>query len=191
MRSTASSGSSSNVARRIRDAIDGVLRERETASQGNGGPGDSANRDTVRACLDALCAVLGCSVGHAYFVDDQDPGLLIPSGVWSMGSRLRSRLLPFQRATTSRRLRVGLGLPGVAVRAGRPIAMHELGEAVLPRGVALVRSGLREGLAVPLRSGGRVVGVLEMYSDCPPPHDPDVLEALTEVGDLLGDVLSR
>lgn len=153
------------------------------------GHGEEVARVVVRECLGALCALLGCSVGHVYFVDDRDPGLLVPSGVWTT-ARPSNRFLPFQRATASRRLRVGLGLPGVAIRAGRPIALHELGEAVLPRGVALVRSGLHDGLAVPLRSDGRILGALEMYGDRPPRHHPEILKALTEVGDLLGDVLA-
>ncbi len=58
------------------------------------------------------------------------------------------------------RLRVGEGLPGLAVQTGRPVVVHDLGSD--PRAVSVPRGGggFESFCAFPLRRGDEIVGVL-------------------------------
>jgi ammonium transporter len=54
-----------------------------------------------------------------------------------------------------------------------------------------VQLGLRSGLAVPIRAGSSIVGVLELFSDEPMDPGADVLQLLLSVGTQLGRVVER
>jgi PAS domain S-box-containing protein len=87
----------------------------------------------------------------------------------------------FERASRERPLSSGEGLSGEVWRTGRPIWLGEAVEAgVFLRAREAEEAGLHGGLAFPITSHERCIGVIELFSHAIREHDPEVY-ALTEV----------
>jgi PAS domain S-box-containing protein len=84
----------------------------------------------------------------------------------------------------------GEGLPGSVWSSRRPLVTtvgH--GEMTLLRQSAILRSGLRTGLAVPVVFESRTVGVIEMFSVRNEPVSPHLLDGLASIGRQIGQLL--
>jgi PAS domain S-box-containing protein len=139
--------------------------------------------------LGAVCARAGFDVGHLY-LGAEAGGALRPSQAWHLADPARQR--PFQADTEQMTLAAGQGLPGRVLASGKAAWVERLAaDANFRRQASAAQSGLTSGVAVPIRVGERVAGVLEFYSQANRPCEPDLLAALEQVGVQLGRAFER
>jgi ammonium transporter len=190
---------------------------RRTAAAANE---SSSAEEALALALDEVFRFTGWPVGHALLVSRDDPGLLVPTGVWRLKDE--QRYAEFRAATESDKWRVGRGLPGIALEQRKPVfasteglvgsppesvtvnvlSAESSGPGHTPVAVPLesmrglraydwIELGLRSALAVPIMAGTNVVGVLEFFAEEPLPADADLLDVLLSVGTQLGRVVER
>jgi PAS domain S-box-containing protein len=146
----------------------------------------SAEEAALRV-LGALCDHTRFDLGHLYLVGAGSPAL-IATDVWCPADRLTHQ--PFREATTQPGFDPDQGLPGRALASGQLAWVEDLtSDPGYRRGAVL--DGLQSGLAFPIRVGPGVVGVLELFSEARRPPEPDLAEALAQVGTQLGRAFER
>ncbi|CAN5815182.1 hypothetical protein BH11MYX3_BH11MYX3_10410 [soil metagenome] len=85
---------------------------------------------------------------------------------------------------------IGEGIPGRVWRDRGPVWIADLAEEkVLPRRDKLEQLGVRSGVAVPVMSGGTLLGVIELFAAKPEPTDENLLEVLRTIGAHVGQFL--
>jgi ammonium transporter len=89
---------------------------RRTAAAANE---SSSVEDALALALEEVCGFTGWPVGHAFLVSRDDPNELISTGIWHLDDE--KRFADFRATTESHPLRVGQGLPGVALEARKPV----------------------------------------------------------------------
>jgi signal transduction histidine kinase/ActR/RegA family two-component response regulator len=146
--------------------------------------------EAFRLALERICEFTGWPVGHVCMFSHEDASVLCSSGVWFGADD--ARLAPFREASGSVTFAPGVGLPGRVLASRAPVWIEDVtAEANFPRAPAAGASGLKGGFAFPALIGGDVGAVLEFYQSAPAAPDPDLLEALAEIGVQLGRVVER
>jgi PAS domain S-box-containing protein len=143
--------------------------------------------EAIHTCLDAVCALTGWPLAHAYLADAE--GVLHPTGIWHVDGPERFRI--FQASTASRPLAPGDGLVGRVLSGGEPywVEVGEDGRPLVRAGAA--EAGIRAAIAFPIRVGARVAGALEFFSITPAPRDPALEAVMVSLGTQVGRVLER
>ena len=146
--------------------------------------------DVLRAALDGVRAATGWAVGHAYVLAHDGTGELVTAGVWSaddLGAFTR-----FRAVTDATRLERGVGMPGRVLATGRAVLVPDVrADPNFPRATADPDIEVASGLALPVRSGERVVAVLEFFARSAIAVDDPLREALEVLGDELGQAIQR
>ena len=121
---------------------------------------DSA-RDATSSILRAVCETLGWQVGELWLVD-RDAGLLRLLESWSMPLGTDEEFMAVSRTWTFPQ---GVGLPGNVWAPGEAIWLPDLAAATgFPRVELATRAGLHAILAVPIRLGDEVLGVMQFIA---------------------------
>jgi signal transduction histidine kinase/FixJ family two-component response regulator len=159
----------------VRDAVGMVLVE---ASLDDGPP----------RILEEVCRGFDWDWGVFWEVDALN-GALRPIATWS---RRGLDLDAFESATRATRFTPGDGLPGRVWATGKPMWIVDVRRhpAVARRGAASAQ-GLHSGIAVPVRSGGRVVAVLELMSQGRRERDRQLLKTLGAIAAKVGQFVER
>jgi len=145
--------------------------------------------DTALAvAVDAIRASTGAALGLLYVPVDGRLGRVEVTGPAGpppgrLASFLSALAVPGQAA----------GSPAAhALASGRPAWMPDLATSVdFPASAAAGAVGLHTGFALPVVTGGSVVAVLEFFTRRPLPRHELFVEALAQVGTLLGWVVQR
>jgi signal transduction histidine kinase len=124
--------------------------------------------------LAAVAGSLGWPHAELWLVDEA-ADVLRPVARWSDPGTGREVPVPDQ-------LTRGVGLAGAAWREGTPLWIHDVGGTP---------GGLRAALAVPVRSGGNVLGVLALFADTVEDPDDRVVTLLSTVAAHIGQFLER
>lgn len=140
--------------------------------------------------LDRLCAYTGWNLGHAYILAPDGKGELVSTGIWHMDKP--GSYEDFRKASQDMRFPPGTGLPGRVLANGAPEWFTDLtGNPHYHRTEYSEDSGLKTGMAFPVLTGKKVVGVLEFFTDQSVIPAPSFLELMTHIGAQLGRVLER
>ncbi|CAA9340547.1 MAG: diguanylate cyclase/phosphodiesterase (GGDEF & EAL domains) with PAS/PAC sensor(s) [uncultured Gemmatimonadetes bacterium] len=140
----------------------------------------------VTACLRRVCEFTGWPVGHAYFADAD--GALVSSRIWHADGRFDG----FRAATGARRFAAGEGLPGHVLATGEPVWREDVAaDPGFPRARAAAECGLHGAFAFPVEVRGRVMGVLEFFSEAAAEPEAAVLDVMRHVGTQMGRVAER
>ena len=137
--------------------------------------------------LEELCSSLGWELGGLWTIDEELERLGLASS-WHTGVRRFDR---FVEDSWSLQLDRGEGLPGAVWETGEPRWFADVAGSSRTRTAAVAASGLHGALAVPIASGGEVLGVLEFFSTTAWEPDDDVVEMLVSVGSQVGQFLRR
>jgi PAS domain S-box-containing protein len=138
--------------------------------------------------LEALCVNLRWDLGLFWLVD-RESGVLRRAAAWHRGG---PGFEQFVVAMEDMTFVPGVGLPGEAWSTGEPGWVVEFaGERRLTRGPLASRCGLRSVVAVPLRQGEDVLGVVELYAADARPPDEALFGTLRIVGGQVGLFLER
>lgn len=142
----------------------------------------------LRVALREVAGLTGWELGHVYLTDNER---LLPTGWWYASAAAQPHLEVFRT-----RLDIPLG-PGERL-AGRVLAegkAHWITDLDLDRAVGPFDGGphlpVRGAVAFPVLVGEQVVAVLEFLTLAPPNLEPEVLDAMAQVGLELGRVFER
>jgi PAS domain S-box-containing protein len=144
--------------------------------------------DATSAILRAVCETLGWQVGELWLVD-REAGLLRLLEAWSMPLGGGNEFMEASRTWTFPQ---GVGLPGNVWTTGEPIWLPDLAAATsFPRVELAARAGLHAILAVPVRLGREVLGVMQFISKTIENPDGPLLDLLAIAGNQIGQFIGR
>ncbi|MBG0823102.1 GAF domain-containing protein [Planomonospora sp. ID91781] len=141
----------------------------------------------------AVTEALGWTYGEYWQVDEdggaESGGSIASIAFWSRPGRDLSAFTDGQPTTFTR----GQDLPGLAWERGEPVWIGDMAaeSGDFSRLQGAVRAGLRSAMALPVRSGDHVLGVLIFGADRPQPPDDDLVELLDGVCAHLGRYMER
>ncbi|HEV2747344.1 MAG TPA: HWE histidine kinase domain-containing protein [Allosphingosinicella sp.] len=142
--------------------------------------------DALRACLEAICDLTGWPVGHALITKKGDSSELVSTAVWheawpGAAARLRE-------ATESLIFRSGVGLPGTILASGEPVWVPDADNNLnFPR----KGLGFEAAFGFPVKSEGKILAILEFFTQSAAAPDPDLLLMVRTVGEQVARVLER
>lgn len=138
--------------------------------------------------LHAVCEGLDWQLGALWLVDEPANRLRC-HWTWSAPG---VGFDEFQRATRETVFAPGEGLPGQVYAGRASIWRSDLPETSnCPRIPIAAREGLRSACAFPIRGGGKVLGVGEFFSTRIRPVDEDLVQAVSTIGNQIGQFLVR
>jgi PAS domain S-box-containing protein len=151
-----------------------------------------ANADGVRgaasAILPAVCETLGWQVGELWLVD-RDAALLRMFEAWSTPLGGDEEFIAASRTWT---FPEGVGLPGKVWATGEAIWLPDLAAAPdFPRVDLATKAGLHAIVAVPIRLGRQVLGVMQFIATTIESPDRPLLDLLAIAGYQIGQFIGR
>jgi GAF domain-containing protein len=150
----------------------------------------SSLEEPLQTCLDAVCALTGWPVGHAYVRSTEPPFDLIPTKLWHLDDP--ERFATFRNITEATRLAPGVGLPGHVLSTGKPEWIRDVTvHANFPRSQLAGNIGVRAGFGFPIKVRDEVPAVLEFFTSEALEPDEEFLEIMDQVGIQLGRVIER
>ncbi len=137
--------------------------------------------------LEAIARPLGWEIGHLWRMGDD--GLLRSVAGWRAEG---VEAAEFERATHELETPPGIGIAGQVWQSGRPTWLPDvIAVENFLRAREAASSGIRGGMAFPVRSAGKSLAVIELFSREPWDPDPE-LSALTEaLGAQIGEFIER
>ncbi len=145
---------------------------------------DEARPRVLEACAVGLDWTLG-----GWWEAAPDDGRLHCTGFWrSAGDGAAGA---FERASMTLELAPGVGLPGLAWRTGEQQVWPAHATISGPRRALAERVGLRAGIAVPLRSRGEVVAVLEFFTTAPVRPGDEIVAMMSRLGERVAQFVER
>ena len=144
----------------------------------------------LRACLAPICEHMRWPIGHAFLIDDNANDFSVARRFWHADDQ--ERFDEFRRAANHVKLSSESDLPGQALSQGKPLWVTNFDSSPNnPRAAAARACSIKTGCAFPVRSGGRVAAIIELFSDEAMEPQGQIIEVLGHLGDQLGNVLER
>jgi signal transduction histidine kinase len=109
---------------------------------------------TLNAALDRLLEVLRVDGGAVRLLEDETRDLVL----------VAHRGVPPQMAQDTHRLKMGDGLPGLALQQGAPIVVERLSQHPTQADSRLRQEGYESFMVVPLQLHGHLVGTLSLFT---------------------------
>jgi PAS domain S-box-containing protein len=142
--------------------------------------------EALEVSLRAICELIGWPVGHALILKPGTASELVSTNVWHEAEPgIADRL----KAQTARiRFTAGMGLPGHIIETGEPAWFGDVGDSAnFPRRGL----GFSAAFGFPVRSGDRILAVLEFFSTAVAAPDDDLILTVRTLGEQVGRVLER
>ena len=138
--------------------------------------------------LRAVGEGLGWPMGIVWWADPASNQMLM----FAEWSERPPEAEPFMSAIRQCSFQRGEGQPGRVWASGRALWVEDLARSSgFTRVAAAEQSGLRSGLAFPIRLGADVAGVIELFTDRVSAPDADLLEAVSTIGNQIGQFIGR
>ncbi len=151
----------------------------------------------LRRALNCICNANRWLTGNVFQLADDDSGELVCSGIAVVRSHvpraLRENLEQFHRTFAGVRFGPGQGVIGRVLESAQPQWLEDTGahaDLQWRRG-ALAEHGLRTMIACPVTVDGRVVAVLEFFSDESLSAEQRFLDIMPNIGIQLGHLMAR
>lgn len=145
-------------------------------------------REVAPLILKTVCETMRWNLGITWRVD-AEAGRLRMETLWRQPSLKADDFLTLSRATT---FPPGQGLPGRVWQSGEPAWIPDVvTDRNFPRAPAAARNRLHGAFGVPIKSGGRVLGVIEFFSGDIKPPDQAVLTMMADIGLKIGAFIER
>jgi signal transduction histidine kinase/DNA-binding response OmpR family regulator len=146
--------------------------------------------EALQTALHEVCIYTGWPVGHAYLVDDDDDGTLVPTGIWHLD--LPDRFRELREAAGGMRFGFGDDLPGRVLAGGQAVWIDDIEkDQAFPRSGFAQDMGVRAAMAFPVLLNDQVVAILEFFSTQPAAPNTETLTAMGHIGAQLGSVAER
>ena len=135
-----------------------------------------------------LCEGIGWDVGSMWVIDPVANALRCLS-VWHQQAL---DVKEFVDATRQMVFESGKGLPGRVWATQHSLFVADVSaDPSFQRGAEAKRGGLKSAFAMPLRSGGETIGVIESFQRRVDRPDPALLALMASIGSQIGQVLER
>ncbi|HEV2080276.1 MAG TPA: HWE histidine kinase domain-containing protein [Allosphingosinicella sp.] len=146
----------------------------------------SSFEEALGACLKAICHLTRWPVGHALVLKAGGGSGLVSAGVWH--EEEEGVAAPLKDMTRRMEFTPGVGLPGQILESGEPIWVSNADQdsSFLRKGL-----GFRAAFAFPVKSEGRIIAVLEFFSQDEAELDPELMLTVRTLGEQVGRVLER
>lgn len=136
--------------------------------------------------LEAICKITGWPVGHAFVVPAGNPNLIVSSTVWHEAQPGLAEA--FRKATDETVFGPNVGLPGRIMQSGGPLWISDTAtDPNFPRRVC----GFLGAFGFPLKHDGKIVAILEFFSQSKAPPEPELLLTVRALGEQVGRVFER
>jgi PAS domain S-box-containing protein len=146
--------------------------------------------EAISTALSQVCQHSGAVLGHAYFIQESSPVMLVPSSIWHTDQA--DKFATFRTVTEATTLQVGEGLPGRVAKTGAPTWIPDIEkDANFPRNRGSANLNVKSAFAFPISIGGETTAVLEFFSEDTKERDDSLLEAMASIGAQLGRVMER
>lgn len=146
--------------------------------------------EALQAAVDAVCEYTGWVIGHVYRLPEQDRERLEPTEIWNHGSQ--GWYDDFYEVTEKTMFEKGEGLPGRVLQSGEPDWIVDVTkDSNFIRSEVARDIGVKGAFGFPISANGRVVAVLEFFSEQIESPDEELLETMASVGTQLGQVAER
>ena len=138
--------------------------------------------------LQEVCNSLGWEVGAIWRIHEKS-GVTHCVELWKVPSL---QIPEFEAATRSTQHALSVGLSGRVWASNQPAWIPDVGQdSNFPRAAVAVREGLHSAFAFPVRSGGKVIGVMEFFSREIRQPDKEVLLMFDAIGSQIGQFTER
>jgi len=143
--------------------------------------------DAARKILQTVCEHLEWQVGVLWRVEEEQALRFVEL------YHLPSVQVPaFEAMSREQSFEPGVGLPGRVWAAAQPVWIGDVVEdGNFPRAPVARAEGLHAALGFPILLGGKVLGVIEFFSDDIREPDPDLLEMTGVIGSQIGQYIER
>jgi PAS domain S-box-containing protein len=147
-------------------------------------------QDALKRCLESIQRLTQWPLGHVYLPTEEEPVVLVPSEIWIGDAHAGYATL--REHTAQKYLSPGEGLPGEVWRSGNPYWVADVAsDPHFARPEAAVRAGVKSAFAFPIVSDGRIIAVIEFFTDVPSEPEADLLLAMRSIGEQVGRVFER
>ena len=143
-----------------------------------------------QGCIDLVCERLNWPVGYAYLLHDGDPENVRSQRLWN--SNCPARFSLFQEKTDRLNFISGNGLPGKVYDRGTLITIDDVSTDLRPERAKLAeRLGIKGGCAFPVIAEGRLVAILEFFSEKTIRLDDWTADIVSQIGERVGPMIER
>ncbi len=148
----------------------------------------SDGQQATQEILKLICEAVGASYAGLWWDDGQGKVLRLAQ-FWSVQGIAESEFLSRSRALC---FSPGQGLPGLAWQRNAVVPLPQVEEASgWYRKEAAVRAGLRSGIAFPVRTSGKTLGVIEIFAACDDLLPGFLLPIVESLGVKIGQFIER
>lgn len=145
-------------------------------------------REGLQGTLAAIAVSLGWQYGAFWIIDERE-GVGRCSETWHADGLSGAT---FDEICYGWQFERGLGLPGIAWQSQRPEWVHDSRVTDgLPRKALFAPIGIRAGVAMPVRSGGQIVGIIEFFATDVRTPDTELLVTAESIGSQVGQFIER
>ena len=144
----------------------------------------------LQAVLRRICETADWQAAYVYLPDRGDPSVIVPVISCLVDERLR----PFHAAAEQSRFARGQSMAGRVFATGLPEWVNgreALLDALPVRRAEAQLVGLEAAIALPIRSGPDVIGVMELFSDQPQAPSDLLSNLMNDIGAQIAKVLER
>jgi PAS domain S-box-containing protein len=147
--------------------------------------------DALQEVVNAICSLTGWPVGHVYAVGSgRQTDELFPTDIWFLSDQ--EEFSEFREVTERTTFAVGIGLPGRVLESGEVAWIRNVQEDEnFPRRHLTQNLVVKGAFGVPVKVSGKVVSVLEFFSDRVVEPDEDLIRIMTHVAEQLSHVFER
>jgi signal transduction histidine kinase len=147
-------------------------------------------QESLRNCLETVCAMTDWPVGHAYLPSQLDPPRLESTDIWHLSDQVRFAKL--REVTERTSLALGEGLPGRIWESGAPewVADIEKDDSCA-RFTPAANLSVKATFGIPVRVEGNTIAILEFFSERRMEQDRTMMLIVATVGDQVGLVIER
>ncbi len=150
--------------------------------------------EAMWAALKRIAQYNGWEVGNVWKLADDGSGQMVHTGIWFTTNRIEralEHLNEFRQISQQKRFSPGEGLIGVVVESGKPHWVDNIEHFTDWQRDFAKHFGLQAAIAFPVTANGKVVAVLEFFSDHPTKHEARFMEIMPNIGIQLGHVIER
>jgi PAS domain S-box-containing protein len=138
--------------------------------------------------LQAVCDITGWELGLIWLVD-RDTALLRCEALWHQP---HVPVTPLKSMQGHPAFACGIGLPGRIWASGEPAWIPDVRQdANFPRAAAAAEAGLHGAFGVPIKSGRRIMGVMEFFSREIRQPDTTLMQMMADIGIKVGQFVER
>lgn len=146
--------------------------------------------EIIAYSIQQICDYMDWQVGHAYLRSQDNPDVFVSSKVWFLEDPEKFESFKVLSETTT--FKSGEGMVGRIIKKGNPewVENAHTDQTFIRRYEGL-DLGIRSSFGLPILEGGRVVGVVEFFSEHVIKDGSDILDRLSSVGIQIGRVSER